>query len=739
MTTEESSKNIGFTTFSEQININLFNDVIAFVMATTSVNTGKVYSKLNSNHLWFFRSENKNIQAQYGFRYFGELLERLENEPDIRDIRALALAMAYVKDLLTDDMFIGEQKAKYISKIKRMSVSDTYLKGALYLLLKDESSADKMLGILTRGVYSRTEELVFVLSLYDDFGKGFFALKAQLLKLLGREKTIGLIANSELYVWLVGELCNCDEIKENRAKDLALLRAFMELPVAFVKPDSRHHKVLLENGYTPEDILFINSFILRYSPTYRTIDTDSITAEKIAVEMMVAFIKSENTHPPEVFEHLEYLLKKYSSFAIKIMGYKGIYEAIENRISIKNPQTFVWLYNKFKNKDVFIFDIMDEKWDSLSKDLTEDEYRDLFSRQLINNCEQTGEQLNERIRKYDELTGQSYVRVFELEYCWSRDSIFKLLVDKSVINLNEMFSAHIINESKPLEGDKTDKSSLFFYFHNYLKGIRTRQAFDFIKSFFIKYSLGDMKNYFSDNMGHRYDMDSFFLNELYHEPLSRNHHNYYEDKKNDFYIKRDFLSDDEHREIFSWIDDYMFQYKAENYFEYSVCVLLSDFISTLFPHNELRRIFDMVAGIDDSHFIKHSSSLKKMFLTADEQQAEEDAKKALKEKTEQDEAIRRTKELKEKMDEIYDGSFKSILAFLDSYRYSLGNENIFLELALEHLPVALKKANNRLCVVEFVVFLQLCERLVKKGKLSFGEAKKYISSVEEAEKIVEND
>jgi len=737
MVMESNKSNIGLAAFDEQINIDLFNDVIAFVMATTSADTAAVYRRLHGRHLWYARSDNDNIQAQYGFRYFGELLERFEDRAgsDIRDMRAIALAMAYTKDLLTDSMFVGNQKTGFISKIKRMSVNDTYLKGAVYLLLENENGTEKLLEILTRVTFIRTEEIIFVLSLYDNFDRGFVALKPQLLKLLGEARTVGLIANSSIYIWLVRELCNSETIRDIRTKDMALFRAFMEIPVTFVKPGNKHHSVLLANGYSEEEIIFLNCYAIRCRPNTRSIDTHSITAEKIAVETMVTFINSGDTHPSDAYNHLDYLLNKYSSFAIKISGYKGIYEAVKNRIKLQNPQTFIWLYNNLKEKKVFNFDILDDKWDVLCNELNTNEYQRLFDDQLIHNAEQTSEQLKERIDKFDELTGLSYIESFGLEHEYIRDSVFKLLVDKDIVNLTAMFRAYVSLETVSAKSKDNAKTSVFAYVRYYIKGIHTRQAFDFFKSFFEQYNFKDMYRFFTEKVGYRghSNSDHFFLNELYHGP-----ERYYNAKSKEFDIKRSFLTDDEQKEMFCWIDDYMFRYKPENYVEFAVCMLCDPFITTLFPHNELRQIYHMVSGTDNSHFRQNRHDLKKMFLTEVELQAEQEAEKAKKEKAQQDEVNRRIQELRDKLKSSFDGSFMSIMKYLNIYQHSHDSEDYALMIAFDYLPIVLAEKNNHVSISEFGHFLQFCGKLTKQGLLSIEDTKKYVLAVEEVEELVEN-
>ena len=117
------------------INIELFNQIISFIIETANVDCNNFINKLRLKNIWFKRIENNNIQEEYGFKYFGELLERYEQRigTNIKDIRAISLALAYSKELITDDMIIGTQLIDFINKIKKISTKDIYLKAALYL------------------------------------------------------------------------------------------------------------------------------------------------------------------------------------------------------------------------------------------------------------------------------------------------------------------------------------------------------------------------------------------------------------------------------------------------------------------------------------------------------------------------------------------------------------------------------------------------------------------------------
>ncbi len=431
----------GLEAYQARVNIELFNDVVAFVMASTAADTGAVRRALTDNHIWYSRSESENIQERYGFRYFGELLERFEDRAgaDIRDIRAIALAMASTQNLLTDDMFVGSQRAGFIRKITRLSPDDVYLKGALYLLGRFEPNGVALREELMQASYACTEELLFVASLLEDFSQAVEAFKPQFINLLGAGRTMPVFGNIRVYSWLIRQVHRFHEETGIRAKDLALLRALIELPVSFVKPGNKYHGALLDNGYSAEEIIYLNSAILDCRPVAKTINTRSIVAEKIAIEFCGTFINSEAAHHEEVYDHLAQLLIIHSEFNIKINGYKGIFHAIEDSINIANPQTFMRLYKLIEKKDIFRFDILNNKWDVLSRDMDYGDYLQVFERQMDENTQLAREQILAWIQTFDRLTGTSYLDIFAKKHEWHRDGIFSLLVHKGILDLKTTF------------------------------------------------------------------------------------------------------------------------------------------------------------------------------------------------------------------------------------------------------------------------------------------------------------
>ncbi len=133
---------------------------------------------------------------------------------------------------------------------------------------------------------------------------------------------------------------------------------------------------------------------------------------------------------------------------------------------------------------------------------------------------------------------------------------------------------------------------LCFFEHTFIKGIRSREAFDFVRFFLSEYSLDDVNRLFDDVSRYYRNPANFFVGPLYRGPGSN-----FRDISGRFDIKRPFLSEDEHRELLGWLEDFIYRYKADMFVEYSMLLLLDPFAATLFPQTELRRIYDLISGV----------------------------------------------------------------------------------------------------------------------------------------------
>ena len=213
----EKIEKIEYKAYEKLINIELFNEIIAFISNTrTGKGTNNILYEIENKCIWNKRVACQSFQEKYKFQYFGELLERYEEKigTNIEDIRAITLALAYSKELITQQMIIGNQEINFIKNIEKMAKNDIYLKAALYLY--DNKKYYGMLQELKIIKYERTEDLIFVLSIFEDFNEGYEIFKEQLKELIGNNNTLSIFDNVGIYEWLIRKLYPV--INKNRKK-----------------------------------------------------------------------------------------------------------------------------------------------------------------------------------------------------------------------------------------------------------------------------------------------------------------------------------------------------------------------------------------------------------------------------------------------------------------------------------------------------------------------------------------
>ena len=220
-----------YSTFQKDIDLTLYHAFAELVVQTAQDGEARIlYRQLEARQIW---QEDQNVSSYfeaYSLRYPGEVLERFEEKlgTDIRILRALALALGYTRRCQADTMFVGNQRNDFIQKLRRTAGTDVYLQGALYLLETDALRRRTRLDELAAREYARTEEALFVLSLFDDPETGYQAMRPQLTRLFGPERTISMARDFGVLEWFIRFYA--EEAKRYRGKNDLVLRTLMKLP-----------------------------------------------------------------------------------------------------------------------------------------------------------------------------------------------------------------------------------------------------------------------------------------------------------------------------------------------------------------------------------------------------------------------------------------------------------------------------------------------------------------------------
>lgn len=677
--------------YEKILDLDLFNALLALVVKMSDNKDAMLeYSRfISQKSLWASRCNDPGAYfAQHELRYIGEITERFEerigSRPEI--FRALALALGFALPFLTDSMFVGTQREDFIRRLDKEAGNDLYLQGARYLLTTDPMERKQLRSQLAGDTYQRTEDAMFVLSLFDPQEDEFPAMHPQIARLWGVDRTIPLLGNGRMLDWL---LCNYKPvIAECRKKDNAVLRALLKLPGQFCKEGSALYKTLIDSGYSTLEIRYANSWMIWPCQNPVGLNPNGIPAEKAAAQFCIAALNQDEELPDEAFTHMERLYSMYRKFHIRYEGHEGIWPAVSTQVNPTNPKTVLWMIQKANLQFSYRFDVFDPQWDILAEQLEPLDYRNLFIEQVDRLEAPDKKEIRRYMERYQELTGLDYMEAFQQENGWYNKN-FALLVDADTIDLWSFFQSHLNYESEPKE-----KQALC-YVQEYTAGSRTRKAFDFNKKLLETYDVTEYPDLFESHSG-------------FHRDYMKSIRYYYSDLgKLDF--KRDFLSSDEQRQLFEWIDTSQFCLEPQSYYNFVEAALWNDCVRALYDKETLREV--LKALIATRYNIHSVNSLKQDLYTQEELDAEKEQQQAEWERIRQERRANSLATKKERLDAKFDGSVQSLKDFLDSY-YSVEDRRDALSLIDEPLHLAASQFSYPITSEQAGVLLYLCGRAI---------------------------
>lgn len=643
---------------------------------------------VSQKSLWASRcNDPESYFAQHELRYIGEIAERFEERigsgPEI--FRAVALALGFALPFLTDSMFIGTQRKDFMRRLDKAAGNDLYLQGARYLLTTDPLERRQLRSKMASGIYHQTEEAMFVISLFDPQEEEFAGMRPQIARLWGVDRTIPLLGNGRMLDWLLRNYKPV--IAECRKKDNAVLRALLKLPSQLWKEDSSPYKTLAGAGYSALEIRYANSWSIWPCRHPASLDPNGITAEKVAAQFWVTALNQDENLPNEAFAHLEGLYSKYQHFNIRYEGNEGIWPAVSPRVNPTNPKTVLWMIQKAKLYFSYRFDVFDPRWDILAEQLDPLEYRNLFVEQINSLEAPDKKEIQRYMSRYQELTGLDYMEAFQQKSGWYSEN-FALLVETGTLDLWAFFQSHLNQKSNQKE------NQALRYVREYTADSRTRKAFDFNKKLVETYGLAEYPDLFEDWRG-------------FHDNYVNFSYPYYGYGKLDF--QRDFLTVDEQRQLFEWIETSLFCCEPKCYYNFVETALMDDCIRTLYDQETLREVLKALIATHCN--IHNVSSLKRELFTQEELEEEQAQQQAEQERLKQERRAASLAKKKTRLDAQFDGSIQSLKSFLDSY-YSMEDCGEVLSLLSEPLSHAVSLFSYPITSKQASGLLYLCGRAI---------------------------
>ena len=551
-----------YSTFQKDIDLTLYHAFAELVVQTAQDGEARIlYRQLEARQIW---QEDQNVSSYfeaYSLRYPGEVLERFEEKlgTDIRILRALALALGYTRRCQADTMFVGNQRNDFIQKLRRTAGTDVYLQGALYLLETDALRRRTRLDELAAREYARTEEALFVLSLFDDPETGYQAMRPQLTRLFGPERTISMARDFGVLEWFIRFYA--EEAKRYRGKNDLVLRTLMKLPYMNMKPDSREFSVLHTAGYSMEEITMANSLAVWADRIPDRLSSKGIVAEKIAVACVRMLLNGPDGQPEEIYAYISWLFQVYKKFEVRYEGYQDLWAAIQTGLAPTAPQTILWMNQTIKRQFPYRFDVFDPRYDILANELSNEEYA--------------------------------------------------------------------------------------------LK-ISSWRCFRFAQKLFSQYTFSQLQEIFGDN---------FYFHQKFVKKES-----YYNKKVQSFSMVRPFLTAEQHRQLYDWIDASLFQTEPEYYDSFVLCALKAPVIQRIYDKPLLASVLRQLLTHDACSGYE-VNQLKERFYSKEEMEADRKATAEQEEQEKERQWQQQVMKCQEKLVSCYNGSAESLIQFMHGYHF----------------------------------------------------------------------
>ena len=627
-----------YRVYQRAIDLELYHAFAELVVQTSQDDTARrTYRQTRAMQIWQVETDVSGYFEPYHLRYPGEVLERFEEKlgNDVRVLRALALALGNTCAIQSDNMFVGNQRNDFIQKLRRTAGTDVYLQGALYLLETDALRRRTRLDELAAREYARTEEALFVLSLFDDPETGY-----QAMRLFGPDRTLSLEWNFGVLEWFIRFYA--EEAKRYRGKNDLVLRTLMKLPYMNMKPDSREFSVLHTAGYSMEEITMANSLAVWADRIPDRLSSKGIVAEKIAVACVRMLLNGPDGQPEEIYAYISWLFQVYKKFEVRYEGYQDLWAAIQTGLAPTAPQTILWMNQTIKRQFPYRFDVFDPRYDILANELSNEEYAELFTVQML--CSRAAIPLRRWLTRYQALTGAEYIEYFNKRH-WLTLRSFVLLVERKEINLWQFFEQH--------KGDGARAHPLELL-EEYALKISSWRCFRFAQKLFSQYTFSQLQEIFGDN---------FYFHQKFVKKES-----YYNKKVQSFSMVRPFLTAEQHRQLYDWIDASLFQTEPEYYDSFVLCALKAPVIQRIYDKPLLASVLRQLLTHDACGGYE-VNQLKERFYSKEEMEADRKATAEQEEQEKERQWQQQVMKCQEKLASCYNGSAESLIQFMHGYHF----------------------------------------------------------------------
>lgn len=627
----------------EQINLQLLSDLMNYIISVSDNSDARTVMRewvKTSIYPLTLEEDKINFLKSYELLYLGEFLVYYKEKgyTELKDFRAIALALAHTKEYLNASFFNEKQLDDFL---KSLAVHldkqfDIYLAVALYKLTTNVQTKDILLYAIRDNKYDNVVDCVFSVMLYDDLKSTADLLTVMFDKICGvLTNVIGfsIVTNGYIYGFLINTFKQCLTLKKYR--DGSILRVLSKLAECRISENTDHYKKLIKFGYTDEEIKYLNYKVPFY---FGLLDTNSLAFEKIIIDYCKLCI-GRATGMSEVEKNdISNLFESYRNFSKKFNGYENLLEVICSEVTIVSNDSYIWLFKHLKsqnklssfiNYSIFLFPTDDSKFKERFSIMTVQQEIFIFSNYILGNYDTLKNNHNEiknMIDCFHEFTNIDLVALYcnkldsESLFKEDEDNVFIFLSGKLLLLLVE---AQIISLENYINAIKND--ALLLQFKNIL--------FDLIKLDIANNGLLFLEN-FNKEIGIK-NFKVVFKHSLLEVFRDNSTYNYYDyvSKKYGSVLKNIIenvkYSKVQKQTIFLLLFEYCYYVSDEDCITLLNAFLLANGNTTILKKKQLEAFFRSEVKLGVSLFKDTMENLQKNFLSdkeLKEKQQEEEEK-----------------------------------------------------------------------------------------------------------------
>jgi len=715
--------------YKEWLDINLYRQMVSMIYQSSSREDKMNFMRKEKENDLFYGAYKQSLEEEYGLYYPDEVLERINAHRSMTKpvYRALGLALAKSDYLQEKCMFNGTQKSRFWKQFGKVLGKKDLCCISVGCLLS-EKDRKSWFDELYAYPYEKVEEMVFILSVFPEDITLWQLLKGKVAACLGSRRTISVYEDWPVYVWIANTYRN--RLKNHRKKDLNILKWLVKLSITNAKnADGALENQFQKLGYTVEEVTFLN-FVMTLRATHPDhLLKQSLVMERLALNVLKTFLPGSVEYPQQAYELCSYILKTYQLLPVCIDGHNKIQECLFDILEVKNIQSFLVLYpfHEYGRKDWHYIDLLDSKWDHLAQALTREEFDFCVCETLIGK-DYTKEELAKYLEKYKVLLGEDYKQVFWEKAEYSLQKVFKILSEKGmidIIRITEVFIQSYKGNPDMFLKRKEDPvfnkwNCMMSYINLATEKIENENAFLFLKLVITESGMQEISSFLNP------------WNILEHAfSLTR-----YDIQRESCEIFRPFLSREEHRELFDWIEKHIFLEKTEEYPNFLIAILLQESTGIWMERKEAEELVKAVFPYAKDNAQKER--LLEKYMTEEEKEQNKKKKEWLKEQQRRLNEWNYIKEIKEKFNQMLRESigtaeeFKRLFDFYQNKRYSYAYEELYDKIAVSYTKDLMKRKKVIYVYREDLkYFLKLFWKLYLEENLEFSQLKDVFGRMEE--------